>query len=88
MKDKNNLDDYCALAIAGGDGSIHESINGMLYRKDKKKLPIALLPNGSGNDFAYGFCLDNYKQGLDYIRVGHVIKVDVLKIVLDYENEE
>lgn len=44
------MENCSALAIAGGDGSIHDVVNGMLHRKDKRKVPIAYLPNGSGND--------------------------------------
>jgi len=35
----------------GGDGTLHEVINGMMFRQDKKRVPIALIPNGTGNDF-------------------------------------
>lgn len=44
------MDNISALGISGGDGSIYEVVNGMLHRKDKKRVPIAFLPNGSGND--------------------------------------
>lgn len=36
VRDELNLDQICALACCGGDGSIHEVTNGMLHRKDKK----------------------------------------------------
>jgi len=47
-----NLDysNYSALITVGGDGTIHEVVNGMMFRKDGRKLPIAFVPNGSGND--------------------------------------
>ena len=38
------------MVAVGGDGTMHEVVNGMLHRKDKKRLPIAFIPNGSGND--------------------------------------
>ena len=38
---------------------MHEVVNGMLHRLDKKKVPLALLPNGSGNDWARAFKLEN-----------------------------
>jgi diacylglycerol kinase family enzyme len=41
---------YSMLVSVGGDGSYHEVVNGMLARPDKAKLPVSLLPNGSGND--------------------------------------
>jgi len=34
----------------GGDGTAHEVVNGMMLRSDKKRLPVAFLPNGTGND--------------------------------------
>jgi len=45
-----DLDNYSALIAVGGDGTLHEVLNGLMFRSDKKKLPIALVPNGSGND--------------------------------------
>lgn len=46
------IEKYSAIFLVGGDGTIHESINGMLKRMDKKLLPIGLIPNGSGDDFS------------------------------------
>ena len=45
-----DLDKYSALVAVGGDGTHHEVINGMLHRTDKKKIPVAFIPNGTGND--------------------------------------
>ena len=41
---------YSAVVAVGGDGTLHEVINGMLQRADGQKLPISFVPNGSGND--------------------------------------
>ena len=54
--DNFNLDNYCALIIAGGDSIIHEVINGLLNRTDGKKLPIGLLPIGSGAGVTHDIC--------------------------------
>jgi len=54
-----NMDDISALVISGGDGTIHEVVNGMMMRDDKKKVPVALLPNGSGNDTCRAFRLSS-----------------------------
>ena len=45
------IDKYSALILVGGDGTFHESINGILKRTDKKLIPIGLIPNGSGDDY-------------------------------------
>ncbi|MFD1851157.1 diacylglycerol/lipid kinase family protein [Oceanobacillus bengalensis] len=39
-----------AFIIIGGDGTIHEAINGL----GSRNIPIAFIPGGSGNDFARG----------------------------------
>lgn len=45
-----NLDEYSSIIAVGGDGTLHEVVNGMMFRQDKKKVPIAFVPNGTGND--------------------------------------
>ena len=45
------IERYSALILVGGDGTFHESVNGLLKRSDKKQIPIGLLPNGSGDDY-------------------------------------
>ena len=73
MKDRVNMDDISAIVISGGDGSIHEVVNGMMMRDDGKKVPIALLPNGSGNDTCRAFQLSSITQGLNYIEQGTML---------------
>jgi len=53
------IDDYSAIVSVGGDGTSHEVINGLFFREDKKKIPIAFLPNGTGNDFCINLSLEN-----------------------------
>jgi len=43
--------DYDAVCAIGGDGTLNEIGNGMLLRKDKLRLPIGLIPGGTGNSF-------------------------------------
>jgi diacylglycerol kinase family enzyme len=55
------------VIIVGGDGSIHEVLNGMLHREDKKRLPVAFIPNGTGNDMCYGINIKDVDVALSYI---------------------
>ena len=48
---------YSVLIACGGDGTFHEVVNGLLTRPDKQKIPVMVVPNGSGNDFANCFGL-------------------------------
>lgn len=48
-----NKQDIDAIIVVGGDGTLHEVINGV----DHHEIPIAFIPGGSGNDFARGIGL-------------------------------
>jgi len=53
------------IVIIGGDGTLHEVMNGMRLHD----VPISFIPGGSGNDFARGFRLKkNPKETLDAIK--------------------
>ena len=38
--EETNLNTYQGIVLLGGDGTFHEVVNGMLNRRDKKKIPI------------------------------------------------
>lgn len=82
------IDQYSAIIAAGGDGTIHEVVNGMLHRPDKKKIPIALIPNGTGNDLCAGLTIKDIDTALDYIVKGDLFKMDAIKVLIDHEKEE
>ncbi|MBO1003285.1 diacylglycerol/lipid kinase family protein [Pseudogracilibacillus auburnensis] len=42
--------DITLIVVIGGDGTMHEVINGL----KNKQIPISFIPSGSGNDFARG----------------------------------
>ena len=50
-----DVSQFDALAIVGGDGTVHELVNGLASRADAERamrLPIAPVPTGSGNGMA------------------------------------
>jgi YegS/Rv2252/BmrU family lipid kinase len=50
---------YDGLCAIGGDGTMHEVVNGLLSREDGLKIPIGLVPGGTGCSFMYDLdCLD------------------------------
>ena len=72
----------------GGDGTFHEVVNGMLHRQDKKQLPLAFIPNGTGNDVCKCFKIKDVETALNFGKARNTIKIDVFKALLDYETEE
>ena len=53
---------YHGLCVIGGDGTMHEIINGMLSRKDNDRIPIGLITGGTGNSFMHDMdCVDPVK---------------------------
>jgi len=82
------IEKYSLLVAAGGDGTYHEVINGMLMRKDGKKLPIGLIPNGSGNDLCNSFHLKTLEDALDAICNKSILSIDSVRVLVDREDEE
>lgn len=71
-------DDYEYILIAGGDGTINQVVNQM---KGKNiELPIAILPTGTANDFAFALGFDgDISKSLDKIIEGEPHEIDLIK---------
>ena len=44
-----DLDGYAGLCLIGGDGTVHEVVNGLLQRERPAAIPLGLIPAGTGN---------------------------------------
>ena len=84
------IDFYDALVAVGGDGTIHEVVNGLLMRPDGRKIPVGFLPNGSGDDCCGNLGLDtgDIQTALKFILAGQTIKIDAVRALLDYDTRE
>jgi diacylglycerol kinase family enzyme len=82
-----SLEKYSALVACGGDGTVHEVVNGMLAREDGLRVPIGVIPNGSGNGLASGLGMRDSQLGLEGIASRYVAKMDVSKVIADAEND-
>mmetsp|Transcript_31391 Transcript_31391/g.30743 ORF Transcript_31391/g.30743 Transcript_31391/m.30743 type:complete len:109 (+) Transcript_31391:796-1122(+) len=60
----------------------------MLARKDGKRVPLGLIPNGSGNDLCRNFYITNLQKALDYIIKGDIIKMDSVEAIIDTTNKD
>ena len=44
---------YQRVVVMGGDGTVHEVVNGLMQLPPEKRPALAIVPVGTGNDFAY-----------------------------------
>ena len=71
--------EYDFVTAVGGDGTVHDVINGVL--RGKNQTPIAVIPTGTGNDFANLLKLRGSKESFcRMIKHFEVIESDVGKV--------
>ena len=76
---------YDGLCAIGGDGTMHEVINGMLKREDNATLPIGLLTGGTGNAFMHDInCLDPLESARRIVN-GELRPMDIAKVKANRE---
>jgi YegS/Rv2252/BmrU family lipid kinase len=74
-----NFNTYDCLVAAGGDGTLFEVINGYYKNKSTRRIPLGILPIGTGNAFARDLELDNahVEDAIKVIGNQNLKKVDV-----------
>jgi YegS/Rv2252/BmrU family lipid kinase len=79
-----NVEGFDLLIAVGGDGTVHEVVNGLLVSKNQKTA-LAVIPSGSGNDFAKMIGIPKkIPLAVEKILEGKVKYVDVGKINESY----
>jgi diacylglycerol kinase (ATP) len=57
---KQAAEEGCDIVVAlGGDGTVHEVINGLMQVPAENRPALGIVPIGSGNDFAYSMGITN-----------------------------
>jgi diacylglycerol kinase family enzyme len=82
-----DLNEYGAIIIAGGDGTVSEVINGMLAREDGKSVPIGIVPTGQNNDIARSLGITDMEIAMNYITNSEAIGIDTTRVLLDCDDE-
>jgi YegS/Rv2252/BmrU family lipid kinase len=78
----NSLDfkGHDGLCAIGGDGTMHELVNGMLTRDDHQRIPLGLITGGTGNSFMHDVnCLDPVVAAKRIVK-NRLRKLDVAKV--------
>jgi diacylglycerol kinase family enzyme len=72
-----DLSPYQCIVVVGGDGSLHEVANGLMTRVDAVKLPIALIPLGTGNAVGTDLGTLDVETALQRVVAGEVSYIDL-----------
>ena len=74
-----SIEGIAGLCSIGGDGTMHELINGLMERSDNKMIHIGLITGGTGNSFMHDLnCLDPI-EAVQRILTNQVRKIDIFK---------
>jgi diacylglycerol kinase (ATP) len=66
------------VVAVGGDGTVHESVNGLMNVEPTRRAELATIPRGTGKDFARSLRIPaELDRALQVARDGHVRTVDV-----------
>lgn len=74
----NIFDSVCAM---GGDGTLFEVLNGMLSRSADDRVPISIMPNGTGNSFMKTVGTTKEDSAVKIIAGNSSRKIDVMKAI-------
>ena len=70
---------FTGLCAIGGDGTMHEMVNGIMSRKDGIRIPIGLITGGTGNSFMHDVdCLDPI-EAVQRILTNRTRKIDIFR---------
>ncbi|MBS96997.1 MAG: hypothetical protein CL736_07785 [Chloroflexi bacterium] len=76
---------YNGLLMIGGDGTFHEVINGLLNRGDHQKIPIGIIPAGSGNSFMNDLDIADPIKAVEPIILNKTRLIDVMSLQMGDE---
>ncbi|SVD70221.1 uncharacterized protein METZ01_LOCUS423075, partial [marine metagenome] len=79
-----DMSGYDGFLAIGGDGTLHEVVNGMLSRQDGKKIPIGMIPGGSGNSYMHDLGLTDPIKAAKAIIRGNTRSVDVARVNVNH----
>tara|TARA_B100000886_G_scaffold272136_1_gene196061 strand:- start:1164 stop:2051 length:888 start_codon:yes stop_codon:yes gene_type:complete len=78
---QTDLKQYDSVCAMGGDGTLFEVLNGMLARVENKRIPISIIPNGTGNSFMKTVGIENVENAIKKISKNEPKKLDIMRAV-------
>ncbi len=80
--DMTNVDGLCAI---GGDGTVHEVVDGLMQRSEPISVPLGIIPAGTGNTLAQHLQCDDPIEAARKIVAGETQPLDVVRVCLSDE---
>lgn len=77
-----DLAGFDGLIAAGGDGTLFEVLNGLYAHPAERRIPLGVVPVGTGNAFArdLGLLPGDWEKGVGIIQAGRQRRVDVGRV--------
>ena len=69
------------ICAVGGDGTIHETADGLMRSGKSSDLPLSVIPSGTGNAFAQTLGELKPKKAIQHILKGESMKIDAMEIM-------
>ncbi len=80
---------YNLVIVAGGDGTAHEVVNGLMQVSKEIRPRLGVIPLGSGNDFAHAIGMElDPARALRQILEGQPHSIDIVRITDDLGRTE
>ena len=76
-----DLKQYDSVCAMGGDGTLFEVLNGMLSRSENERIPISIIPNGTGNSFMKTVGIENVVDAIGKISKNEPKNLDMMRVV-------
>ena len=70
------------ICIVGGDGTLHEVADGLLQRHEPIRVPLGIIPAGTGNTVAQHLSCEAPLDAAQRIAQGQVLPLDVIQVQL------
>lgn len=85
MINRVKASEYDGFCLIGGDGTVHEVVNGLLTRLDGAQIPIGCIPAGTGNSFMRDLNCPDPVKATERIVNGQTHPIDVAKVRMGEE---
>lgn len=77
-----DLAGYEGLCIVGGDGTLHEAVNGLMQRPTPDAIPLGVIPGGTGNSVAWHLECRDAPAAVAKILAGAARPLDVARLTM------